>query len=270
MRLEGKKALVTGSTRGVGEEIAYSFAREGAAVAVTGRNPERGERVADRIRSLGGEAVYIQADLSKDADAERLVSQAADALGGLSILVNNAAATDLMATSTKPIADNTNEEFDAIVKVALYGTFWCIKFAIPHLVASGSSSIINVSSMASIQGFPGVPAYTAAKGGVNALTRQVAFDYGKAGVRVNTIIIGVVVNELTQGVVSTPEMAAAMEAIHFTPRLGECADVAHLAVYLGSDESSFMTAVEMAMDGGSTMKGPLPAQLVDAGISAER
>ena len=270
MRLRDKIALITGSTRGVGEDVAYRFAEQGAKVAVTGRDDEKGKQVVEAIKAGGGTAMFVRADLSREADVENLVSEVVGEFGGLHVLVNNAAATDLMATSTKPLGDNTTEEFDAIVKVALYGTFWTTKYALPHLIAAGGASIINVSSMASIQGFPAVPAYTAAKGGVNALTRQLAYDYGPHGIRVNTIIIGVVINELTKGVISTPSLRDAFYKLHMTPRVGECSDVSNLAIYLASDESTFMTACELRMDGGSTMRGPLIAEMVDVGIQAER
>jgi len=263
LRLQGKVALVTGSTRGIGEEIAYRFAEEGAKVVVTGRDVDRGGRVAQKIQASGGAAVYLAADLSRESDVERLVAGTVQAFGGLNILVNNAAPTSLIAASSdKCMADHTTEEFDAIVKVALYGTFWCCKYAIPHLLLAGGGSIINVSSIASIRGFACVPAYSASKGGMNALTRQIATDYGTRGIRANTIIVGVIIHELTAGMVATPELKAAVDSLHLTPRPGECADVANLAVYLGSDESTFMTACELMMEGGAMMKG-VPAVLAD-------
>ncbi|MFN8625223.1 MAG: glucose 1-dehydrogenase [Candidatus Binatia bacterium] len=263
LRLQDKVALVTGSTRGIGEEIAYRFAQEGAKVVVTGRDADRGGRVAQKIQSSGGAAIFVAGDIGKEADVQRLVAATVEAFGGLNILVNNASPSNLIAAaSDKCLADHTTEEFDAIVKVNLYGTFWCCKYAIPHLLRVGGGSIINVSSIASIRGFACVPAYSASKGGMNALTRQIATDYGTRGVRANTIIVGVIIHELTAGMVATPELKAAVYNLHLTPRPGECADVANLAVYLGSDESTFMTACELVLDGGAMMKG-VPAALAD-------
>lgn len=262
-RLQDKVALITGSTRGIGEEIAYRFAEEGAKVVVTGRDADRGGQVAQKIQTCGGAAVYLPADLGKESDVEGLVAGTVQAFGGLNILVNNAAPTSLIAASSdKCMADHTTEEFDAIVKVALYGTFWSCKFAIPHMLRAGGGSIVNVSSIASIRGFACVPAYSASKGGMNALTRQIATDYGTRGVRANTIIVGVIIHELTAAMVATPELKKAVYNLHLTPRPGECADVASLAVYLGSDESTFMTAGELLIDGGAMMKG-VPAVLAD-------
>ena len=136
------------------------------------------------------------------------------------------------------------------------------KYAVPHLLRAGGGSVINVSSIASIRGFACVPAYAASKGGMNALTRQLATDYGARGIRANTIVVGVIINELTAGMVATPELEAAVTSLHLTPRPGNCSDVANLAVYLGSDESAFMTAGELLLDGGAMMKG-VPGGLSD-------
>lgn len=255
--------MVTGATRGIGEEIAYYFAAEGAKVVVAGRNADRGARVVETIKASGGKAIFLAADVSSESDVKQLVTATVQAFGGLNILVNNAAPTTLIgASSDKCMADHTTEEFDAIVKATLYGTFWCCKYAIPHMLQAGSGSIINVSSIASIRGFACVPAYAASKGGINALTRQIATDYGTRGIRANTIVVGVIINELTAGMVATSELEAAVNSLHLTPRPGMCSDVANLAVYLGSDESAFMTAGELLIDGGAMMKG-VPGGLSD-------
>ena len=263
LRLKDKVALVTGATRGIGEEIAYHYAAQGAKVVVSGRDAGRGARVVENIKAAGGEAVFLAADLGMEADVKRLMEESVHVFGGLHILVNNAAPTNLIAASSdKCLADHTTGEFDAIVKAMLYATFWCCKYAVPPMLRAGGGSIIHGSLIASIRGFAGVPAYAASKGGMNALTRQLATDYGARGIRANTIVVGVIINELTAGMVATPELEAAVKSLHLTPRPGNCADVAHLAVYLGSDESAFMTAGELLLDGGAMMKG-VPGGLSD-------
>lgn len=262
-RLEGKVALITGSTRGIGADMAFRYAEEGAKVVVTGRDVERGAEVARKIQAAGGQARYVAADMGKEADVERLVAETVKTFGGLNVLINNAAPTSLIAAaSDKLMADHSTEEFDAIVKVALYGTFWCCKYAIPHFLKAGGGSIINISSIASIRGFACVPSYSASKGGMNALTRQISTDYGRRGIRANTVIVGVIIHELTAGMIATPAMKEAVYGLHLTPRPGECADVTNLAIYLGSDESTFMTATELLIDGGAMMRG-VPAVLAD-------
>lgn len=262
-RLQNKVAVITGSTGGIGADMAYRYAEEGAKVIVSGRNVERGTEVARKITASGGQAHFVPADVGKEADVERLMAESVSAFGGLNILVNNAAPTALIAAaSDKLTADHSTAEFDAIVKVTLYGTFWCCKYAIPHLLKAGGGSIINISSIASIRGLACVPSYSASKGGMNALTRQIATDYSRRGIRANTIIVGVIIHELTAGMIATPALKEAVYGLHLTPRAGECADVTNIAIYLGSDESSFMTAGEILIDGGAMMKG-VPAVLSD-------
>ena len=265
MRLNQKVAIVTGSTRGVGAEIARRYAREGARVVVTGRTSQRGQAVVEEIRAGGGEAVFTPSDLTSEDSVRELVEATVAAYGRVDILVNNAAATEMIPVGAKPVGELSTEEFEAGLRVAVYGTFWCAKYAIPRMVETGGGSVVNISSMTATRGFPCTPAYAASKGAVNALSRQMAADYGLHGVRVNTIIIGLVITELSAGVAGTPELARGTIGLQFVPRLGECQDVAHLAVYLGSDESTFITASEMTVDGGSTMKGPMLAASFELG-----
>jgi NAD(P)-dependent dehydrogenase (short-subunit alcohol dehydrogenase family) len=265
MRLSGKVALVTGSTKGVGAEIAAVYAQQGAYVVVTGRTVERGKAVVEDILASGGKAIFVESDLGSEQSVRRLVDRAIAAYGRIDILVNNAASTEMIPVAAKPVGDTSTEEFEASIKVAVYGTFWCSKYVIPRMVAAGGGSVINISSMTATRGFPCTPGYAASKGAVNALSRQMAADYGPQGVRVNTIIIGLVITELSHGVAGTPELAEGTIGLQFVPRLGETADVAHLAVYLGSDESTFITASELTVDGGSTMKGPMLAASFERG-----
>lgn len=194
------------------------------------------------------------------------MEQAQKQFGNVTVLVNNAAATDSMAQATAPLTEFDTDQFDYMLKVSLYGTFWCAKYAIPQMVEAGVGSIVNMSSMASTRGFPCVPAYSAAKGGMNALTRQIAAEYGKQHVRANTIVLGVIINELTEGVVATPELEAALRGLLMVDTIGYCPDVAKLALYFASDESRYVTAQEIHVDGGSTMRGPLAAEQVQMGV----
>lgn len=265
MRLQDKVAIVTGSTRGVGAEIARAYAREGARVVVTGRTAERGKGVVEEIRAAGGEATFTPSDLNDEQSVRELVETAVATYERIDVLVNNAAATETIPTGAKPVDRLSTSEFELGMRVAVYGTFWASKYALPHIVAAGGGSVVNISSMTATRGFPLTPAYAASKGAVNALSRQMAADYGPHNVRVNTIIIGLVITELSAGVAGTPELAAGTVGLQFIPRLGQTADVAHLAVYLGSDESTFVTASEMVVDAGSTVKGPMLAASFELG-----
>jgi meso-butanediol dehydrogenase / (S,S)-butanediol dehydrogenase / diacetyl reductase len=267
MRLEGKVAVVTGSTRGIGEEVVRTFAAEGAGVVVTGRDSDRGAGVAREIEARGGRALYLHADMTDETAVRNLIEQTVTTFGRLDILVNNAAATDLMDVASKPLAECSTEEFDSQMRVCVYGSFWATKYALPHLVAAGGGSIIAMSSQAAVRAFPNVCSYSTAKGALGAMTRQINADYGKHGIRANTIVIGVIIHESTQAVVATPERRRSMEEIHLTKSLGQVADVAELAVYLASDQSAFLVATEIVLDGGLITRGALPRELLLAGIS---
>jgi NAD(P)-dependent dehydrogenase (short-subunit alcohol dehydrogenase family) len=173
-----------------------------------------------------------------------------------------------MADTTRPLHHYTTAEFDKAVKVALYGTFWCSKYALPLMVRAGSGSVINVSSAASVEGFPGVPAYSAAKAGVNGLTRSIAADYGPHGIRANVIVLGVVKNELTEQMWADPDMANAQLNCQLVRRVGTSDDVAQLALLLASSESEYMTAQEIRLDGGMSLKGPMHVDMIKIAAAA--
>ncbi|MDZ4826859.1 MAG: SDR family oxidoreductase [Actinomycetota bacterium] len=247
MRLAGEKTLVTGSTSGIGRAIAVEFAREGAAVVVTGRNAERGAEVVAEIERDGATASFVAADLHDEAACTQLVAAAADRLGGLTVLVNNAAGGDI---ADGPVADLTTEAWEAILRVDLTAPFWMARAAIPHLRDAGHGSIVNISSRQAERASRGLAAYIAAKGALNALTRSIAVDYAADGIRCNTISPGYVLNDRRDSDI-TDERRQRYEAMHLT-RLGTAADVAYAAVYLAGGESGFLTGVNLPLDGGSS------------------
>ncbi|HET9727782.1 MAG TPA: SDR family oxidoreductase [Acidimicrobiia bacterium] len=248
MRLAGLRALVTGSTSGIGRAIAIEFAREGAAVAVTGRDGARGSSVVDAITTLGGTATFIAADLRDDASCRGLVRRAADELGGLSTLVNNAAGGD---APDAPVADLTDDAWHAIVRMDLSVPMWCARAAIPHLRRVDGASIINISSRQAERASRGLAAYIAAKAGLNGLTRSIAVDEAAHGIRCNTISPGYVLNARRDATIDA-ERRDRYEGMHLT-RLGTAEDVAYAAVYLASAESGFLTGANLPLDGGSSI-----------------
>ena len=248
MRLAGEQALVTGSTSGIGRAIAVAFGREGARVVVTGRNAERGEQVVDEIAASGGSARFIAADLGDDDACRRLIDDAVAHLGGLTILVNNAAGGDM---PDAPVADMTTPAWDAILRVDLTAPMWCIRAALPHLRESGHGSVLNISSRAAERASAGHAAYAAAKSGLNAVTRSVAVEEAAHGVRCNTISPGYVLNERRDAGLDDARLAR-FASMHLT-RLGVAADVAHAAVYLASREAEFVTGINLQLDGGSSI-----------------
>ena len=248
-RMAGELALVTGSTSGIGRAVALEFAAEGARVVVHGRDAGRGRAVVDEAAALGGAAHFVAADLSGEAAAEQLVEEAADWLGGLTVLVNNA--VGVSAGKDSVVGEMSTEYWEGALRVNLTAPMVLCRGALPHMLAAGHGSIINVSSRQAERPSAGMAAYCASKGGLNALTRALAVEYGKENIRANTLSPGYVVNDRRDADI-TPERRARYEAMHLT-RLGNARDCAYAAVYLASHESEFLTGINLQLDGGSSV-----------------
>ena len=261
MNCKGKVAVITGSTKGVGVQIARRFAAEGASVVVTGRSEEEGRHVADKISADGGTATFIAADLAVSADITRLIESTIDQFGGLNVLVNNAAPIDVIATSEKPILSESEEDFDRIMRIGLYAPVALTKAVLPEMLRAGAGSIINISSVAGVQGVSGVPAYSCMKGALQAFTRHVAAEYGTQGVRSNCLILGpILTDNITGMALRHPLVAAAFAQILLSKdaEMGTPDDVAEACLYLASDAARFVNGVFLPVDGGVTCKSTLP------------
>jgi NAD(P)-dependent dehydrogenase (short-subunit alcohol dehydrogenase family) len=260
MRLEGKVALVTGSTRGIGRATAVRFAAEGASLVVTGRSQDDGRAVEQEIRDAGGEAVYVPTDLAKEDDVVAAVDAAIDRYGRLTTLVNNAAPTELMGPGRldRRVTELTNEGWDSIMLVGLKAIMWMCKYAIPRMIEAGNGAIVNISSAASILGTPGLDTYTALKGALNTLTRSIAVEYAPDNIRCNCIVSGMVLtSEGAFKMMDDPVIGGATKAMHLT-RLGLPEDIANAALFLASDEAAFVTGALLPVDGGVTCRMPVP------------
>ncbi len=258
--LENKVAVVTGSTKGIGEGIAKEMADEGARVIVTGRDVDSGKRVVEEIREAGGDAAFFKADLGEEAQCIDLLNFAVKTYGALHVLVNNHAPTaDILEKNYDArLGDTTSENWEYLLHNGLTSIYYMLKHALPIMLKNGGGSIVNISSAASEVGVPGLSIYSATKGGVNALTRNIAADYGQQGIRCNTIIVGLILNNPTKEEAwgSPAFRAEAMKRL-LVPRYGYPADIAAAAVYFASDKSGYVTGQALRVDGGITMKWPV-------------
>jgi NAD(P)-dependent dehydrogenase (short-subunit alcohol dehydrogenase family) len=266
--LNGKVALITGSTRGIGETTARLFAAGGARVVVTGRNRDRGALIAKSIESNGDDATFVQADISTEAAVAELIAATVRRYGRIDCLVNNAAPTDVMEGQAGRLTDVDWGQFEQIIRVGLFSAVWACRYAIPHMQRQGCGSIVNISSLAAIRGLPGVAAYTCAKGALSALTRQVALDYSRDQIRANTVLVGVIVNELSAPMMAVPGLERALRDMHLT-RFGDNEDVARAVAYLAGDDSGFLTGTELRVDGGASINGGLPRNVIDSVLGEE-
>ena len=255
-RLDGKIAIVTGAASGIGKVTAQRMAAEGARTVVADINADGAEAVAAMIAAGGGEAIAVQADLGDPGSVRAMIGAAVTGYGGLDILHNNAAATHLAATRDVPVSAADPDVWDETMRVNLRGTMLAIQAAAPHLIARGGGSIINTASGSGLTGDLRNPAYGASKAALINLTRYVATEYGKQGVRCNAISPGFIVIGEKPG---REAVHATMLRHALTPRLGQPGDVAALVVFLASDESAFITGQNICVDGGSLAHQPFVA-----------
>jgi meso-butanediol dehydrogenase/(S,S)-butanediol dehydrogenase/diacetyl reductase len=249
-RLAGKVAVVTGGGRGIGLGITQRFLEEGAEVAVIQRNAPEDPHVKQQ-------ACYVQADLSKSDDIARAIDAAFRQFGGLDILVNNAG-----IMFEKTVEEMSEADWDQMMAINLKAPFLLTKRAMPFLRRHHRGSIINIGSIEGLASNPGHPAYSASKAGLHGFTAAVAVDHGRDGVRCNAIAPGWINSELSEIYIENmPDSARVrreLMAMHPVGRLGDPRDVGNLAVWLASDESSFVTGQVYVIDGGRTKKLPLP------------
>jgi NAD(P)-dependent dehydrogenase (short-subunit alcohol dehydrogenase family) len=249
-RLANKVALITGAGSGIGRETALLFAREGARIVVVDVNDAAGGAVAVEIRDAGGEAVYAHADVSKSADAEAMIRTAEESFGRLDVLFNNAG----ISHAKDDDAVTTDEEvWDLTMNINLKGVFLGCKHGIPALRRSGGGSIINTASFVALLG-AATPqlAYTASKGGVLAMTRELAVIHARENIRVNALCPGPLRTELLMKYLDTEEKRQ-RRLVHIPMgRFGEAREIAQAALFLASDESSFTTGATFLVDGGIT------------------
>jgi NAD(P)-dependent dehydrogenase (short-subunit alcohol dehydrogenase family) len=247
-RLTSKVAIITGAASGIGEATAKLFAQEGASLLLADWQEERGEKMAKAIRETAPKATFLKTDVSKTEDVEALVRAAVREYGRLDVIFNNAGIEGEM---NKPTADCTLENWHRVIGINLTGVFFGMKYAIPEMLKTGGGSIINTASVAGLVGFAGIPAYCAAKGGVVQLSKCAAIEYAKQNIRVNVICPGVIWTPMVERATGgTEEGREAFTAFEPVGRLGTAEEVANVALFLASDESSFCTGAPFIVDGG--------------------
>ena len=250
MRLQDKVALITGAGSGIGREAALLWAREGAKIVVADVNDAAGQATVDDIQAAGGAAVYVRADVSKAADAEGMVRAAEESFGKLNVLFNNAG---IMHSDDDNAMTTEEDVWDLTMNINLKGVFLGCKYGIPALLRAGGGSIINVASFVAILGAatPQI-AYTASKGGVLAMTRELAVIHARQNIRVNALCPGPLRTELLMKFLNTEEKKQ-RRLVHIPiGRFGEAREIATAALFLASDESSYVTGATFTVDGGIT------------------
>jgi NAD(P)-dependent dehydrogenase (short-subunit alcohol dehydrogenase family) len=249
-RLDEKVALITGAASGIGRVAAELFAAEGARVVISDVVDNDGVAAVEAIRSAGGEAAFVHADVSDGAQAEAMVRFAVDTYGALHVLYNNAG---ILPPDDAGTLETPEATWERVMAVNLKGVWLGCKHGIPALLDSGSGVIVNVASLVALMG-SAVPqiAYTASKGGVLAMTRELAVEYARQGIRANTLCPGPIETPLMEQLMSDPAWAA-RRLVHIPMgRPGQAQEIARAALFLASDDSSFMTGAALVVDGGIT------------------
>ncbi len=250
MEFENKVVIVTGAAKGIGHGIAKVFVEHGARVVLVDWDKEAGEEAAKAFTTGGAEALFVHCDVSQEDQVKAMVEAAHEAYGRIDVLVNNAG-----VGVYKPLLDASSEDWDHCLAVNLKGVFLCSKYVIPHMQSIGKGAIVNISSVHSHATVNGVAPYAASKGGITALTRNMAIDYGPT-IRVNSIAPGWVLTPLIQSIFDSSddpsEQQRAVEQRQVMKRIGRPEDIGHAAAFLAGDEAGFITGTQLYVDGGLT------------------
>ncbi len=244
-----KVVLITGAASGIGRAMAHAFAVQGARLALADVDQNGLQETVDHVKDMGNEAIAIAADVSKAKDVKHMVDVTVDHYGHLDVACNNAGIEGQQA----PTAECTEENWDRVIDINLKGVWLCMKYEIPQMVEEGGGAIVNTASVAGLVGFGNIAAYVASKHGINGLTKTAALEYATQGLRVNSICPGAIetpmIDRFTQG---SEEAREQFHAMHPLGRMGKPEEVAAAAIWLCSEEASFITGHAMPVDGGFT------------------
>ncbi len=246
---DGKVALVTGAAGGIGRAAALAFGRAGARVVVADLSAEGGQQTADLIREAGGEALFVKTNVAIASEVEAMVAAAVAEYGRIDCAFNNAGIEE----EHLPLGESEEAVFDRIMAVNVKGVWLCMKYQIRQMLKQGGGAIVNTASVAGLVGAPTQPIYAASKHAVVGLTKTAAVEYGRAGIRVNSVCPGVINTlMLTRALEREPEREKRMRKVHPIGRFGEADEIANAAMWLCSDQASFVTGHQLAVDGGLT------------------
>jgi NAD(P)-dependent dehydrogenase (short-subunit alcohol dehydrogenase family) len=245
--LEGKVALVTGGTSGIGRDTAVLFAKWGAKIVVAGRREREGQETIELIRSAGGDGLFVKADVSKASDVEKLVLRTVEHFGHLDVAFNNAGIEGVWA----PIVRQSEEDFDRTININLKGVWLCLKYEIRQMLKQGEGgAIVNMASITGMVGAAGAGAYSASKHGVLGLTKTAALENAKSGIRINAVSPAFVETPMSDRTLKLPAVHKYVLSCHPIGRLGTPAEIAEAVVWMCSDRASFMTGQSLVLDGG--------------------
>lgn len=257
MSLEGKVAIVTGSTKNIGESIARRLSAEGAIVVGCGRSVESGQAVADDLTATGRKASFVRADVGVEADVEAVVKHAVDAYGGIDIVVNNAAGTDLMQDGRDTgILQATTEGFETMLRVGIMGPFYFFKLA--GAVMNVGGNFVSISSGAGARATLGMAGYAASKAGLEGLSRAAAADLAPKAIRSNVVQLGLIETPGNTHMFGHSVAGPALTALQISSFVGNTVDVANLVAFVVSDEARYINATTITIDGGASMKTATP------------
>jgi NAD(P)-dependent dehydrogenase (short-subunit alcohol dehydrogenase family) len=245
--LEGKVALVTGGTSGIGRDTAVLFAKAGAKVVVAGRREPEGNETIELIRATGNDALFVKADVSKATEVETLVQKTVDQFGRLDVAFNNAGIEGVLA----PIVRQSEEDWDRTIDINLKGVWLCLKYEIRQMLKQGGrGAIVNMASITGLVGAAGAAAYSASKHGVIGLTKTAALENAKSGIRINAVCPGFTETPMAERIFRVPAARKYILSCHPIGRLGRPAEIAEAVVWMCSDRASFMTGQSLVLDGG--------------------
>lgn len=242
----GKVVIVTGARSGIGKAIATMFGEQGAKVACVGRRPC--DDTVKAIKKVGSEAISVPTDVSQEDQVSAMVKTVVDTFGKVDILVNNAGSLP----PTRPLTEQTTEDFDKTMAIDVRGVFLGMKYVIPELKKVGGGAIVNIASVAGLVADPGMAPYVAAKHAVVGLTKSSGIEYADQGIRINGIAPGFVATEMTQGWMNDPKMKELVKSYNFQHRIADPSEIAGAALYLASPLASFMSGAIIAVDAGQT------------------